>query len=44
MATGLTTRKIRTIGNGLVLPPEAWHFKLTILAPIKDLSSDRTMT
>ena len=44
VAMGLTTRKTRTIGNGPVLPPKTRHFKFTILAPIKYLSSDRIMT
>jgi len=44
VAMGLTTRKTPTIGNGPVLPPKTWHFKFTILAPIKYLSSDRIMT
>jgi len=44
MATGLPTRKTLTIGNGPVLPPKTRHFKFTMLAPIKYLSSDRTMT
>jgi len=44
VATGLTTRKTRTFGNGLVLPPKTRHFKITILTPIKYLSSDCTMT
>jgi hypothetical protein len=44
MATALTTWKTRTIGNGRVLPPKTRHFKSTILAPIKYLSSDRIMT
>jgi len=44
MATGLTTRKTRTIGNGPVLPPKTRHCKFTILAPIKYLSSDCIMT
>jgi len=41
---GFTTWKTQTIGNGLVLPPKTRHFKFTILAPIKYLSSDCTMT
>jgi len=44
LATGLTTRKTRTIGNGPVLPPKTRHLKFTIVAPIKYLSSDRIMT
>jgi len=40
VATGLTTRKTRTVRNGAVLPPKTRHLKLTILAPIKYLSSD----
>jgi len=44
VATGLTTRKTRTIRNGPVLPPKSRHFKFTSLAPIKYLSSDRIMT
>jgi len=40
----LTTRKTLTIGNGPVVPPKTRHFKFTILAPIKYLSSDHTMT
>jgi len=43
VATGLTTRKTQTIGNGPVLPSKTRHFKFTILAPIKYLSSDRIM-
>jgi len=41
---GLTIRKTRTFGIGPVLPPTTQHFNFTILAPIKYLSSDRTMT
>ena len=44
VATGLTTPKTQTIGNGAVLPPKTRHLKLTILAPIKYLSSDRITT
>ena len=44
VATGLTTRKTRTIGHGPVLPPKTRHLKSTILAPIRNLSSDRNMT
>jgi hypothetical protein len=44
VATGLTTRKTGTIGNGLVLPSKTNHFKSTIVARIKYLSSDRIMT
>jgi len=44
VATGLTTRTTRTIGNGPVLPPKTRHFKFTILPPIKYLSSDCIMT
>jgi len=44
MATCLTTRKSRTIGHEPVLPPTTQHFKFTMFAPIKYLSSDRTMT
>jgi len=44
VATGHTTRKTRTVGNGAVLPPKTRHFKCTIFAPIKYLSSDRIMT
>jgi len=44
IATGLTTQKTQTIGNGPVLPPKTWHFKFTILAPSKYLSSDRIAT
>ena len=44
VATGLTTRKTRTIGHGPVLPPKTRHFKFTILPPIKYLRSDRIMT
>ena len=44
VATSLTTRKTRTVGNGPVLPPKTRHFKFTILAPIKYLSSDRITT
>jgi len=40
VATGLTTWRTRTIGNVPVLPPKTRHFKFTILAPIKYLSSD----
>jgi len=36
--------KTRTVGDGAVLPPKTWHLKLTILAPIKYLSSDRITT
>jgi len=44
VATGLTTRKTWTVGNGPVLPPKTRHFKSIILAPIQYLSSDRIMT
>jgi hypothetical protein len=44
VATGLTTRKTWTIGNGAVLPTKTWHCKFTILAPIKYLSSDHITT
>jgi len=44
VAMGLTTRKTCTIGNGPVLPPKTRHFKFTILAPTKWLSSDRITT
>jgi hypothetical protein len=44
VATGLTTRKTRTVGNGAVWPPKTRHFKSTIFSPIKYLSSDRIMT
>ena len=44
VATGLTTRKTWTVGNGAVLPPKTRHFKFTILAPIKYLSSDHITT
>jgi len=44
VATDLTTRKTWTIWNGPLLPPKTRHFKFTILAPIKYLSSDRIMT
>jgi len=44
VTTGLTTRITRTIGNGLVSPPKTRHFKFTILALIKYLSSDRITT
>jgi len=44
VATGLTTRKTRTVGNGAVLPPKTQHVKSTVFAPIKYLSSDRIMT
>jgi hypothetical protein len=40
VAMDLTTRKTWTIGNGAVLPPKTRHSKFTILAPIKNLSSD----
>ena len=43
-ATGLTTRKSRTVGNMAVLPPKTRHFKSTIFTPIKYLSSDHIMT
>jgi len=42
--TGLTTRKTQTVGNVAVLPPKTRHFKFTVLAPIKYLSSDRITT
>ena len=42
--TSLSTPITWTIGNGPVLPPKTRHFKFTILAPIKYLSSDCTMT
>jgi len=44
VATGLTTRKTWTVGNGAVLPPKTRHFKSTMFAPMKYLSSDRSMT
>ena len=44
VATGLTTRKTRTVGNGAVLPPTTRHLKSTIFAPLKYLSSDHIMT
>jgi len=44
VATGLTTRKTRTIWNGPVSPPQTRHSKFTILAPIKYCSSDHTAT
>ena len=44
VSTGLTTRTTRTVGNGAVLPPKTCHFKFTILAPIKYLSSERITT
>jgi len=44
VATGLTTRKTRTIGNGPVSQPKTRHFKFPIMDPIKYWSSDRTMT
>jgi hypothetical protein len=44
IATGIITRKTRTVGNGAVLPAKTRHFKSTIFAPIKYLSSDRIMT
>jgi hypothetical protein len=40
VATGLTTRKTRIVGNALVLPPESHYFKLTVLAPIIYLGFD----
>jgi len=43
VATGLTTPKTRTIGNGPVLSIKTQRFKFTILAPIKYLSSDHIM-
>jgi len=43
VATGLTTRTTRPIGNGPVLPPKTPHFNITSLLPIKYLSSDRIM-
>jgi len=43
LATYLTTRKTWTIGNGPVLPATLWHFKFTMLALIKYVSSDRIM-
>jgi len=44
VATGLTTRKTLTFGNGQVLPPKTWQFMVTILVPIKYLSFDCIMT
>ena len=44
ITTGLTTRKTRTIRKGPVLPPKTRHFKFTIFAPIKYLSSDSIAT
>ena len=44
VAMGLTPRKTQTVANGPVLPPKTWHFKFTILAPMKYLSSDRITT
>jgi hypothetical protein len=44
VATHLTTQNTWTAGNGPVLPPKTWHFKFTILAPIKYLGSDRITT
>jgi hypothetical protein len=44
VAMGLTTRKTRTVGNGAVFPVKTQHFKSTIFAPIKYLSSDRITT
>ena len=44
VATGLTTRKTRHIGNGPVLLLKTRHFNTTTLPPIKYLSSDRIMT
>jgi len=44
VATDLTTRKTRTVRNGPVLPPIIRHVKFHILAPIKYLTSDHTMT
>jgi hypothetical protein len=44
VATGLTTQQTQTVGDGPVLPPKTRHFKFTIFAPIKYLSSDRIMT
>jgi len=44
VATGRTTRKTRTVGNGAVLPPKTRHFIYTILALIKYLSSHRITT
>ena len=44
IATGLTKRKTRTVGNVVVLPPKTRHSKSTIFAPINYLSSDRIMT
>jgi len=41
---GPMIRKTWTVGNGLVLPPKTRHFKVTILATIKYLSSDHIMT
>jgi len=44
VATVLTSRKTRPTGNGPVLPPQARHFNITTLPPIKYLNSDRIMT
>jgi len=44
VAMGLTTQKTRTFANGPVLPPKTRHFMVTILAPIKNLSSYWIMT
>ena len=44
VATGLTTRNTRPIGNGPVSQPKTWHFNIKTLPPIKYLSSDRIMT
>jgi hypothetical protein len=44
VATVLTSRKTRTVGNGPVLQPKTRHFKFTIVAPIKYFSSDRITT
>jgi len=41
VATGRTTPKTQTVGNGPVSPPKTRHFKSTILARINYLSSDR---
>jgi len=44
VATGLTTRTTRTVGNGALFPPKTCQLKLTILAPMKYFSSDRITT
>jgi len=41
---GLTMRETQTVGNRPVSPPKTNHFKFSILAPIKYLRSDRTVT